>query len=135
MNQEIEILKEKTKGLKNMIKGFNKGMIEYDTEDGICLGTSIFNWGEEIAAQMVFLTKGGSVVTHSHEVPVWEYLLVFRGVLEVKIKDLGIKKILKPNEDEPSLIYLRSEENHEVKALEHTLYLAITIPRGEGYPK
>ena len=127
---EIDRQRAEIKTLLSDIKReIRDGRVEYDCVIGTALGTPL--WKEPAVAVMLCeVPLGGLFDEHTHPAPVNEFVLVYEGSFQVKIKD-GISKTLRVGEG----AYFRPGEEHTWVANEDSKVVGITIPADmEGYP-
>lgn len=126
-SENLKKLKELTPRLGQLTLGHNnpgKNFIEYDVENGTCIGFGLHN-EDAVAVQRTFMSKGTSFPEHSHEE--WELFLVYHGHTKVKYNNTEVD--LKKTE----YLEFKPNEPHSAYACEDTWFIAVSIPSGEGF--
>jgi quercetin dioxygenase-like cupin family protein len=108
---------------------------EYNIDQGSCFISPLFK-DKNSAILSAFLPADSVFPKHYHKVH--EYLLIVKGLLEVRGVTDGIRPegsvhsgdVFGPS----SVVYLKPDVDHEVIVLENTTLIGVTIPADEGYP-
>lgn len=134
MNNNIRLLEELTKNIPNfdtMIKNKDASQIIYDV-NGTCIGFFIAK-ERDFSIQKTFITCESEFPTHIHEEVEWLIILNKSGKLKITYanKDCEENDVILEFSDSYKI---QSNVPHNIRALEDTWLLGITIPASKGYP-
>ena len=104
------------------------GVTRYRLANGRADSKSLLDH-QHISIALTSVPKGVSFPEHVHHSPVnYELLIILSGILNIKTeehKDYG----------EGEMIVINRNVKHSATAVEDATFVAITIPRDEGFPK
>jgi quercetin dioxygenase-like cupin family protein len=124
--RELRQMTNDLPGLQALVLQKSESVIEYECEDGVCIGIGLFK-SKDVAIQRTFLSKGAVFPEHKHVNEV-EFLLIYTGALEVR--KLGKLDHISTVE----CVKFKKSEMHSLMALENTWMISITIPGSDDYP-
>ena len=127
-SKHIDKLEELTPKLSKFCSHTNGDMIQYEIERGTSFGFKLLS-EKSISAARVFTSKGSRYPKHNHKQR--EYMLVYKGKIIVHLGDSGEEKILNVGD----CIYIPPDTPHYVDFPEDSWVLAVTIPKGDGFPE
>ena len=111
--------------LTGLIKAFTQGKVEYDLEEGTCVGFPL--WHEEgYAIQRALCSEGMVFPLHTH--PETEVLVLLTGQGVFTLDDQEF--YLEPGHS----VTIPPETPHSLKTTKESWAIGITIPASEGYP-
>jgi len=124
--ENIEVIKELTPHLTDMLNRSNDGVIEYSVECGTVIGFGLFH-NDVVAVQRAFASFGSLFSRHEHAEH--EILIVISGHMVV-IYDDETKVSLNSGES----VNIPPNTPHRVDVLDDTWMIGVTVPASEGYP-
>ena len=133
-SENLKKLEELIPRLDEMILagGNPKGFVEYETNDGTCLGFPLYK-NKKVAVQRTFLTNGTEFPKHVHDEET-EIIIIFQGKGNAIIynDDSSIKE--EQIIGEGDCFRIEKGTYHSWYMLEDTWLIGITIPASEAYP-
>ena len=101
------------------------GVTRYRLANGYADSKSLLDH-QHVSIALTSVPKGASFPEHVHHSPVnYELLIILSGILNVKIEEYK----------EGEMIVINRNVKHSATAVEDATFVAITIPRDEGFPQ
>jgi len=130
--EKLKILTNSLPDMRYFVINSQPGKIELNTIGGTCVGENLLNIGK-IAVAKWTAKKGAFLELHSLKEREW--VIVYEGKMKVSSFDEK-GNIVKEEELNPSdYCFWEANVPHESLFLEDTLFIAVTIPASEGWPK
>lgn len=133
MGAEIEKLESIYKGLPDvpefstLLIDVNNGVFEYKTDGERFTSKSVLD-EPDISIAKSKIKKGSTVPMHRHSFS-YELVIVLEG--EISIVFEGAGRTLKKHD----FIVIENCKPHSAQAIEDSEFVAITVPRDEGFPR
>jgi len=131
-NFNIEKLRQLTKELPevptldSLVQEYQSNRAYYDGDK--FWGEALLYIPQVIAVQRVFMATNYQVPKHKHELPVWEFGIIEKGMVQLHYKD-EVKNYLTDD-----VMVFEPEQSHWGTIIEDCTMVFATIPPGKGYP-